>query len=78
MDGIAPATAAHPFPNTIDVSYTVTPAFIDSVAPAAAPREAQRRDLQLPVTTIPAQVPQIVGAGPSISRQVRYSAWRSR
>ena len=30
------ATAAQPFPNTIDVSYTLTPAFINSVAPAAA------------------------------------------
>ena len=61
------ATAAQPFPNTIDVSYTLTPVFIDSVAPAAAPREAETRDVQLPVTTVPAQVPKIVGAGYALS-----------
>ena len=61
------ATAARPFPNTIDVSYTLTPVFIDSVAPAAAAREAQARDVVLPVTTVPGQVPKVVGAGYALS-----------
>ncbi|HEX6659664.1 MAG TPA: hypothetical protein VF065_16350, partial [Ilumatobacter sp.] len=60
-------TAAQPFPNTIDVAYTLTPTFIDSVAAAAAPREAETREVQLPVTTVPAQVPKIVGAGYALS-----------
>jgi hypothetical protein len=74
MDAVEPkkdastaTTTAQPFPNTIDVSYTLTPTFIDSVAPAAASREAETRDVQLPVTTIPAQVPKIVGAGYALS-----------
>ena len=61
------ATVARPFPNTIDVSYTVTPAFVKAVAVGAAAREAQTRDLQLPVTTVPAQVPKIVAAGYALS-----------
>ena len=61
------ATAAEPFPNTIDVSYTLTPVFIDGVALAAAPREAETRDVVLPVTTVPAQVPKVVGAGYALS-----------
>lgn len=61
------ATAAQPFPNTIDVSYTLTPVFIASVAPAAALREAEVRDMELPVTTIPAQVRKVVGAGYALS-----------
>lgn len=66
-DQTRPSTAAHLFPNTIDVAYTVTPAFIDSVAAGAADREARSHDLQLPVTTPPAQVPAIVGAGYALS-----------
>ena len=61
------ATAGQPFPNTIDVSYTLTPVFIDSVASAAAPREAESRDVVLPITTVPAQVPKVVGAGYALS-----------
>jgi len=71
------ATAVKPFPSTIDVSYTLTPTFIDSVTPSAAAREAQTRDVQLPVTTVPAQVPKIVGAGYALSpyqRTHEYSA----
>ena len=49
------------------MSYTLTPQFIDSVTPAAPPREAQTRGCRLPVTTIPAQVPKIVGAGYALS-----------
>lgn len=66
-DLASPATVARPFPNTIDVSYTLTPAFAGSVAAGAADREAKTRDLQLPVTTVPAQVPRIVAAGYALS-----------
>ena len=66
-DPAKPATAAHPFPNVIDLSYTLTPAFIDAVNPAAAAREAVKRTVEVPVTTIPAQVPKIVGAGYALS-----------
>ena len=53
------------------MSYTLTPIFVDSVAPAAAPREAETRDVVLPVTTVPAQVPKIVGAGYALSPKIR-------
>jgi hypothetical protein len=66
-DATKAATAAQPFPNTIDVSYTVTPIFIDGMRATTAPREARTRDVQLPVTTVPAQVPRIVGAGYALS-----------
>ncbi|SAL69826.1 hypothetical protein AWB67_03999 [Caballeronia terrestris] len=62
-----PATAAQRFPNTIDVSYTLTPRFSASVNAEAAKREAQTRDVRLPVTVIPAQVPTVVGAGYALS-----------
>ena len=54
-DPAKPATAAHPFPNVIDLSYTLTPAFIASVPHAAALREAVTRTVEVPVTTIPTQ-----------------------
>ena len=76
-DLLKPATGANPFPNTIDVSYTLTPRFRESVTPAAAPREAETRDVRLPVTSVPAQVPKIVGAGYALSpyqRNHEYSA----
>ncbi len=62
-----PSTVAHPFPNTIDASYRLTPNFIPSVAAAAAIRERMDRALQLPVTTIPAQVLKVVAAGYALS-----------
>ena len=62
-----PATIANPFPNTIDVAYTLTPAFVSAVGPDASEREAQTRDVRLPATTIPAQVPKIVAAGYALS-----------
>ncbi len=74
-DAGKPATAAHPYPNVIDLSYTLTPAFIASVAPAAAPREAVLRTVEVPVTTIPTQVPKIVGAGYALSPYQRNHAY---
>lgn len=63
----APATVANPFPNTIDVSYTLTPSFVPAVGAGAAARERQSRALRLPVTTIPAQVPKVVSVGYALS-----------
>ncbi len=63
----APATHAHPFPNTIDLVYDLVPHFISSVDPASSDNETATRDLQLPVTTIPAQVLKIVAAGIALS-----------
>jgi hypothetical protein len=65
LDAIGPLD--NPFPNTLDITYTVTPAFIAAVPGGVADREAQTRDLRLPVTTIPAQVPKIVAAGYALS-----------
>jgi len=67
-DNSKATTAAAPFPNTIDVSYTLTPTFADGVAAAATPREARTRDMVLPVTTVPAQVPKVVAAGYALSQ----------
>ena len=63
----APATQMHPFPNTIDLNYTLMPRFINSVNPAAGARESVTCDVQLPVTTVPAQVPKVVAAGFALS-----------
>ena len=65
LDGAA--TLAHPFPNTIDLEYQLVPNFIPSVDPASSDNETVTRDLQVPVTTIPAQVPKVVGAGVALS-----------
>ena len=63
----APTTPAKPFPNTIDVEYDLIPNFIPGVDPASSDNETVTRDLQLPVTTIPAQVLKVVGAGIALS-----------
>lgn len=63
----APATALHPFPNTIELEYTLTPRFINSVNAAASATESVTCDVQLPVTTIPSQVPKVVAAGFALS-----------
>ena len=62
-----PSTNAQPFPNTIDAKYTLVPHFIGSVSNASTTNESQSRELQLPVTTIPAQVLKIVAAGFALS-----------
>src|SRR5262249_23606016 len=62
-----PSTVAHPFPNTIDVAYDLTPHFIESVETASAAEQNVTRDVQLPVTTIPSQVPKVSAAGIALS-----------
>jgi hypothetical protein len=62
-----PETHAHPFPNTIDVGYKLIPHFIPSVSHASWQQESIVREVQLPVTTIPAQVLKVVAAGIALS-----------
>jgi hypothetical protein len=59
--------AANPFPNTIDVTYKLVPNFIASVADDSMDNETATRELQLPVTTVPAQVLKVVAAGIALS-----------
>jgi hypothetical protein len=63
----APATNAHPFPNTIDLEYDLVPNFVPSVELASSDNETATRNLQVPVTTIPAQVLKVVAAGIALS-----------
>jgi hypothetical protein len=62
-----PSTTSHPFPNTIDVEYTLTPHFISSVSAASASAQVQTADVQLPTTVIPKQVPKVVSVGIALS-----------
>lgn len=71
-----PATLTHPFPNTIDVRYSLRPDFIPSVAAGAEDEQTETRRLTVPVTTVPAQVPKVVAAGIALSpyqRNENYS-----
>jgi hypothetical protein len=61
------STLAHPFPNTIDVSYTLVPNFIAAVDPQSSIDETANRDVQLPVTSIPSQVLEVKAAGIALS-----------
>jgi hypothetical protein len=62
-----PGKQANPFPNTIDLSYQLIPQFIPGVSANSAKAQQETRDVELPVTTIPAQVPVVVGAGIALS-----------
>jgi len=62
-----PATLAHPFPNTIDVRYSLRPDFIPSVKPSAERAQTEARNLILPVTTVPVQVPKVAAVGIALS-----------
>jgi hypothetical protein len=57
-----PDPSPHKFPSEITIEYTVQPHFQALAAPAPA-----RRDILLPITTPPAQVPRIVSAGIAFS-----------
>jgi len=61
------SSKAHPFPNTIDAGYTLTPHFIASVKAASAKKQIAECDVQVPVTTIPSQVPKVAAAGIALS-----------
>lgn len=63
----SPATQANPFPNTINLDYTLKPIFIDSVDPADSAEQSVTCDVRLPVTTVPSQVPKVVAAGFALS-----------
>ncbi|WP_293676943.1 hypothetical protein [uncultured Phenylobacterium sp.] len=74
-DATDPATLARPFPNTLEVSYALTPLFIGGVDPDAGGREQQTRSLTLPVTINPVQVPKVIGAGYALSPYRRDHAY---
>jgi hypothetical protein len=69
------STAAKPFPNTIDVGYTLRPDFIPSVDAQDETDATQTRDLTLPVTNIPVQVPMVVAAGVALSPYLRNDSY---
>ena len=60
-------TQAKPFPNTIHVEYSLKPDFIPSVAEEAETEQTEVRNLTLPVTNIPKQVPKVVAVGIALS-----------
>ncbi|HYJ84610.1 MAG TPA: hypothetical protein VEW46_00975 [Pyrinomonadaceae bacterium] len=62
-----PETLANPFPNTLHLNYTLTPKFIPGVTAASAAQQIVSREVDLPVTTIPSQVPKVVAAGYALS-----------
>ena len=64
-------TQAQPFPNTIDVTYSLKPDFIPSVDEADEDTQTQARNLVLPVTNVPKQVPKVVAAGIALSPYTR-------
>ncbi|MBZ5636271.1 MAG: hypothetical protein LAO55_24340 [Acidobacteriia bacterium] len=63
----APATIAHPFPNTIDLKYSLVPNFIGAVGLEFSKNETATCDVQVPVTTPPSQVLKVVAAGIALS-----------
>ena len=66
------------FPDTIEVTYTITPAFKSGKAAGGPP---QTLTLNLPITTPPTQIPAIVSAGLALSpyqRNKKYSASEPR
>jgi hypothetical protein len=69
------STLAHPFPNTIDVSYTLVPNFIAAVDQQSSANETADRDVQLAVTTIPSQVLEVKAAGFALSPYQHNAAY---
>jgi hypothetical protein len=69
------STLAHSFPNTIDVSYTLVPNFIAAVDPQSSIDETAKRDVQLPVTSIPSQVLEVKAAGIALSSHRHNAAY---
>ncbi|MCU1344714.1 MAG: hypothetical protein JWL70_980, partial [Acidimicrobiia bacterium] len=79
LDAVEPKSSdPGAFPDVVDVEYRIEPRF------AAAPTQDDpplRLSLELPVTTPPAQIPQIVSAGLALSPYTRndtYSATEAR
>ncbi len=62
-----PSTALHPFPNTIDVEYSLFANYDLLDEPDPVSEEIAQPNITLPVTTVPVQVPKIVAAGIALS-----------
>lgn len=67
--------ATNPFPDTIDVAYTLEPRF--KADHAAERDEPVAVEMTLPITTPPAQVPKIVSAGFALSPYVRDEKYQN-
>jgi hypothetical protein len=63
FDAFDPKPPAGELPGELTIAYTLEPAYV--VAP---PPEPSTRSIDLPITTPPAQVPRLVGAGLALSR----------
>ncbi|MDN3548196.1 hypothetical protein [Mucilaginibacter aquaedulcis] len=66
-DQTKPTTIAAPFPNSIEVQYTIKPSFIPAVAGDSVANNTVVNVLSLPCTVIPVQVPKVVAAGIALS-----------
>jgi hypothetical protein len=66
-DNTKPSTVAAPFPNSLEVQYTVKPAFIPAVNVSSVTDNTVVNKLSLPCTVIPVQVPKVVAAGIALS-----------
>lgn len=62
----------NPFPNIIDVTYTLTPQFINNIP---ADSQVDTAALQLPTTVKPKQVPKVVSAGIALSPYQQNEAY---
>ena len=74
-----PDTTQPRFPDTIEVQYQIETSF--QTGHAAQQDGAKELEISLPITTTPAQIPQIASAGIALSpyqRNEKYSATQPR
>ena len=62
-----PTPTSNPFPNTINVAYTLSAKYNLLDEPNPVTKDIEILKLTLPVTTVPVQVPKIVAAGIALS-----------
>lgn len=75
LDVIDSLPAPDKFPDTILAQYKITPHFINGIAPEVSFFET--KDILLPATINPTQLPKIVGAGIALSPYVRNDKYSS-
>ncbi|MEO7767044.1 MAG: hypothetical protein ABIS01_06440, partial [Ferruginibacter sp.] len=63
-----PSSISHPFPNTIDVEYSLFANYDLLNEPAPVPAPVAQSNIILPVTTVPVQVPKVAAVGVALSR----------
>jgi hypothetical protein len=72
VDAVDPKPAAGQFPSELDLKYAITPIFRSTPVHADAALEFE---LHMPITTPPAQVPQLVSAGLALSQYQRDTSY---